>query len=159
MIEKIKKLRAQTGAPFEAIRRALSQSGGNEASARKLLAKFAKQTQVKKASREAKAGLVEAYSHMGRIGVVLEVNCETDFVSKNDTFRSFVHELALHIAAADPQDIAELLSQPFVKDETMTVGDRLAELTGKLGEKIVVARFSRFELGGQRAEGRVQRTE
>lgn len=147
MIKKIKKLRTETGASLEQIRQALTQSGGDPDKARTVLAEFAKQTQAKKALREARAGLVEAYTHLGRIGVVLEVNCETDFVSKNDTFRSFVHELALHIAAHAPQDTAELLAQPFVKDETMTVGDRLAELTGKLGEKIVIARFSRLELG------------
>ncbi|MBI3261454.1 elongation factor Ts [Candidatus Berkelbacteria bacterium] len=147
MIEKIKKLRAETGAPLEAIRSALAQSGGDEAKARKLLTKFAKLTHAKKASLEAKAGLVEAYTHMGRIGVVLEVNCETDFVARNDEFRTFVHELAMHIAAADPKNTSQLLTQPFIKDETMTVADRLVELTGKLGEKIVVKRFERYELG------------
>lgn len=147
MIEAIKKLRAETGAPLEAIRSALAQSGGDETKARKLLTKFAQQTHAKKASREARAGLIETYTHIGRIGVVLQVNCETDFVARNDEFRAFVHELAMHIAAADPSDTSELLTQPFIKDETMTVADRVVELTGKLGEKIVITRFSRFELG------------
>ncbi|MFY9484232.1 MAG: elongation factor Ts [Patescibacteria group bacterium] len=147
MIEKIKKLRAETGAPLEAIRSALAQSGGDETKARKLLTKFAKLAHAKKALRVAGSGLVEAYSHMGRIGVVLEVNCETDFVARNGEFRTFVHELAMHIAAADPSDTSQLLTQPFIKDETMTVADRLVELTAKLGEKIVIARFSRLELG------------
>ena len=147
MIEKIKKLRAETGAPLEAIRSALAQSGGSETNARKLLTKFAKLTHAKKASREARAGLIEAYTHMGRIGVVLQVNCETDFVARNGEFRTFVHELAMHIAAADPSDTSQLLMQPFIKDETMTVADRLVELTSKVGEKIVIARFCRIELG------------
>jgi len=147
MIEKIKKLRAETGAPLEAIRSAFTQSHGDEGKARKFLTKFAKLTQAKKASREARAGLVEAYTHMGKIGVLVEVNCETDFVARNDAFRTFVHELAMHIAAADPNNTSELLAQPFIKDETVTVADRLAELTGKLGEKIVVKRFERYELG------------
>ena len=147
MIEKIKKLRAETGAPLEAIRSALTQSGGDEAKARKLLVTFAKLAQAKKASRETRAGLVEAYTHMDRIGVIVEVNCETDFVARNNEFRTFVHELAMHIAAADPSDTSQLLTQPFIKDETMTIADRLVELTGKLGEKIVIARFHRIELG------------
>jgi len=91
--------------------------------------------------------LIGSYSHDGRIGVLVEVNCETDFVAKTDEFKELVKDLTLHIAASDPKNVAELLEQPFVKNPDVTVGDYVKEHIAKLGENIVVRRFSRFALG------------
>lgn len=147
MIEKIKKLRAETGAPLESVRRALARSQGDEQAARRLIAKFGQERVAAKASRQARSGIVEVYGHLGKIGVVMEVNCETDFVARNEEFKDFVHDLAMQAAATNPASVKELIGQPFIKDEAKTVADLLGEVTGKLGEKIVVGRFKRFELG------------
>ena len=121
---------------------------------------------LKKASRVAKEGRVEAYIHNGsKIGVLIEVNCETDFVARNEAFIQFAKDLAMHIAAMAPlyvkkddvpadvvaggADIAAicLLEQPFVKDASKSVQDLLNELIAKIGENIVVSRFTRFKVG------------
>lgn len=102
---------------------------------------------AKRNEREARSGLIGSYSHDGRIGVIVELNCETDFVAKTDEFREFVKDLTLHIAASNPSDKKELLGQSFVKNPEQTVGELISEHVAKLGENIVVKRFSRFELG------------
>jgi len=147
MINEIKKLRQQTGAPLEQIRLALQASRGDPTKAAKLLTEFGKQTAAKRAAKTASAGVVASYSHLGKVGVIVELNCETDFVGRNEQFHNFAHELALQIAAQDPKDAVELLKQTYIKDESKTVADLLAELSGKLGEKVVIGRFSRIELG------------
>jgi len=101
----------------------------------------------KRGDREARAGLIGGYTHDGRIGVLVEVNCETDFVAKTDEFKDLVKDLTLHIAASDPQNVDELAGQEFVKDPSKTVGDIVKEANAKLGENIVVRRFERIELG------------
>ena len=101
----------------------------------------------KRSEREARAGLIASYVHDGRIGVLVEVNCETDFVAKTDEFKELVKDLCLHIAASEPQNVEELLQQPFVKHPDQTVGDYIKEHIAKLGENIIVRRFSRMALG------------
>jgi len=118
----------------------------------------------KKAERVTTQGLVGAYIHTGgRIGAMIEVNCETDFVARTDEFKELVHNLAMQVAAQAPQfitaeEISEdaddvepeaacLLLQPYIKDPTMTVKDIIVEAIAKVGENIKVGRFSRFELG------------
>jgi len=103
---------------------------------------------VKRAERPADAGLIGSYVHDGRIGVLVEVNCETDFVAKTDEFKELVKDLCLHIAASEPADVNELLGQPFVKNPEISVSDHVKEHIAKLGENIVVRRFSRLALGG-----------
>jgi len=102
---------------------------------------------VKRGEREARCGLIGSYSHDGRIGVLVEVNCETDFVAKTDEFKELVKDITLHIAAMNPEDEQVLLNQSFVKNPEITVGDYLKEHIAKLGENIVIRRFSRLELG------------
>ena len=101
----------------------------------------------KRGEREARAGLIGSYVHDGRIGVLVEVNCETDFVAKTDEFKELVKDLTLHIAASDPENEKELLDQPFVKEPGKTVGEVVKQANAKLGENIVVRRFSRLALG------------
>jgi elongation factor Ts len=117
----------------------------------------------KKAERVASQGVIESYIHPGgRLGALIELNCETDFVAHTDEFKELAHNLTLQLVAADPQFITAeeipqeenldskevcLLEQPFIKDESKTIRDIINETVAKLGERISVKRFSRFELG------------
>lgn len=130
-----------------AIKKALDQSGGDKRKAREVLKSMSAEIAQKKSTRSAKSGMIEAYSHADRIGVLIEVNCETDFVARNFEFRNFVHDLALQIASMDPKDLKQLLKQPFIKDESITIKDLLEAIIGKLGENIIIKRFLRYELG------------
>jgi len=118
----------------------------------------------KKAERVARQGLVEAYVHSGgRIGAMIEVNCETDFVARTGEFKELAHNLAMQVAALAPQYISKeempegadvepqmacLLLQPYIKEPEKTIQDIITEAIAKLGENIKVGRFARFELGG-----------
>lgn len=146
-VDLIKKIRNQTGAGVMDIKKALVESGGDEKKALDILKQFASATAVKKATRSASAGLIEAYSHSGRIGVLVEVNCETDFVARNPEFKAFVHDLALQVVSMNPENVKALLDQEFVKDQSQTIKQILEGLIGKIGENIVIKRFSRYELG------------
>ncbi|KWW96842.1 translation elongation factor Ts [Hydrogenibacillus schlegelii] len=189
----VKELRERTGAGMLECKKALEEAGGDMERAAQILRERGMAAAQKKAGRIAAEGLVESYIHAGgRIGVLVEVNCETDFVAKNDDFRAFVREVAMQIAANAPryvskEDVPEdviarekeiyrqqalnegkpeavvekivegrmknfykeacLLEQPYIRDESKTVGELLNELVARIGEKIVVRRFVRFELG------------
>jgi len=101
----------------------------------------------KRGEREARAGIIGTYNHDGRIGVVVEVNCETDFVAKTDEFKELVKNICLHIASMEPKDVNALVEQPFVKNPDQTVDNYVKEYIAKLGENIVIRRFSRIALG------------
>lgn len=146
-IEEIKKLREQTGVGITDAKAALVDAGGDYEKALAAMRKKGLVKAAKRAGREAQAGLIGTYSHDGRIGVVVEVNCETDFVAKTDEFRDLVKDLTLQICSGDPADMDELLSQEFIKDPSNTVGDLVKEANAKLGENIVVRRFERLALG------------
>jgi elongation factor Ts len=146
-IDEIKKLRSLTGAGITDAKQALVDAGGNFDKALEAMKKKGLTKAEKRGEREARAGLIGSYVHDGRIGVLAEVNCETDFVAKTDEFKELVKDLCLHIAASDPQDVDGLLEQEFVKDPSKTVGGVVKEANAKLGENIVVRRFSRLELG------------
>lgn len=146
-IELIKQIRRETGAGVVQIKRALDETGGDVKKAKQLLRQHALKTAVKKSARATSAGWVEAYNHQGRIGVLVQVNCETDFVARNLEFRSFVHDLALQIASMNPASVLGLHKQPFIKDESQTIEEVLKSLIGKIGENIVIKRFTRYELG------------
>ena len=146
-LKEVKRLRELTGVGITDAKAALVEAGGDFDKALAAMRKKGLTKAEKRAEREARAGLVGTYSHDGRIGVVVEVNCETDFVAKTDEFKELVKDLCLHIAASEPADEKELLTQPFVKDPDKTVGDYIKEHIAKLGENIVVKRFKRFGLG------------
>ncbi len=99
-----------------------------------------------KASREANAGIVESYIHNSRVGVMLELFCETDFVCRSDPFRELAHDLALQIAAMDPKDLAELLEQPYIKDEKIRIDELVKGVVARVGENVRVGRFIRYEI-------------
>lgn len=145
----LKQLREETGVGIMDIKRALEESEGDVEKARQILKERSAMIVAKKSDRETKQGLIETYTHLGRIGAMVEVNCETDFVARNDDFKIFVHDLVLHVASMNPTDLEELLSQPFFNDESVTVRQRLDQLVGKIGENIQIKRFARFELGSE----------
>ncbi len=145
--EQIKQLRQKTNLSVMECKKALEDAKGDEKEALKLLEAKGQEKAVKKSQRETKEGLIEAYIHNnGKLGVLLELTCETDFVAKNSQFKELAHDLAMHIAAMEPQDVEELLSQPFVKDEQKTIGDLINEAIAKLGENIKIRKFVRLEI-------------
>lgn len=161
--ESIKELREQTGAGIMDCRNALIETEGKLESALKLLKERSLLKVAKKKDRATSQGLVEAYIHAGgRIGAMVEVNCETDFVARTDEFKELAHHLAMQVAAQDPQFISPdeipegdecdiviacLLCQPYIRDLSRTVQDIINEAIAKLGENIKVSKFIRFELG------------
>ena len=193
-IEKIKQLREETAAGMMDVWRAQQGPAGRQEGARRVLKERGQALAAKKSSREATEGLIDAYVHFnGRVGVLVEVNCETDFVARTSEFREFAHNVALHVASSQPQPLAvaqedipaeeveeerrivekqvaemgkpeeiasrivegrmqkwiserALLTQPFVKDLDKTVGDLLQETVQKVGENVVVRRFTRYAI-------------
>ncbi len=144
----VKKLRELTGTGMMEAKTALIEALGDQAQALRILQKRGHQVAAKKAGRPARAGIIEAYVHgEGRIGVMVEVNCETDFVARNQEFKALAHDLALHITANKPPDVSELLKQPFVRDLNLTVQELINQKIAKLNENIQVRRFTRYVLG------------
>jgi len=191
-IEDIKRLKNLTGVGLTDAKAALAESNGDFDKALAAMRKKGLTKAEKRGEREARAGVIGTYNHDGRIGVLVEVNCETDFVARNDLFKELVKDLSMHIAASAPEfvgidDVPQearkkvasefsdkvkaegkpaamvpqivdgmvkkhylercLLEQPFVKNPDQTVGDLVKEYNAKLGENIVVRRFSRMVLG------------
>lgn len=146
-IEEVKKLKDLTGVGLTDAKAALEEANGDFDKALDAMRKKGLTKAEKRGEREARAGLIGTYNHDGRIGVVVEVNCETDFVAKTDEFIELVKDLCLHIASMEPKDAKTLLKQPFVKDPAKNVGDLVKEHIAKLGENIVVRRFQRMQLG------------
>jgi len=191
--ETVKDLREKTGCGMMDCKKALAETNGDFEKAIDLLRKKGIAAASRRADRTASEGLIESYIHLGnKIGVLLEVNCETDFVSRSDDFKSFVKDLCMQIAAANPlylkrEDVPDaaiehekeiistqaknegkppaaiekiingriekyysevcLIDQPFIRDQKKTIKDLLGELTAKIGENVVVRRFTRYQLG------------
>lgn len=145
MIDDIQKLREATGAGVMECKRALAEAG-TVASAQKLLYERGLTKADIKAERKTGAGVLEAYIHSGRIGVLLEMRCETDFVARGELFRALAHDIAMHISAMRPMTVDELRAQPFMRDESITVNDLIKNVIAKTGENIVVERFTRYAL-------------
>lgn len=146
-VDDIKKLREETGAGIADCKEALSQSKGDISQAKEWLKQKGFDRAAKKAERQVKTGVVEVYSHGGRVGVLVEVLCETDFVAKTEDFKNLAHELALQIASMNPSSVEELLSQEYIRDNSQTIGDMVKSVIGKLGENIQIGRFERIALG------------
>ncbi len=146
-IETIKELRDSTGLSFNEIRHALGEAGGDKIKAIKILKVRGVAVAEKKASRSTGQGIVEAYIHSNkRVGVLVELLCETDFVARNPLFPELAHEIAMHIAAMDPQDGHELLGQPYVRDPGITITELVTQYIAKLGENIKIGNFCRLQL-------------
>ncbi|MDO8486905.1 MAG: translation elongation factor Ts [Candidatus Curtissbacteria bacterium] len=147
-VNDIKKLREKTGGGIADCRKALEESKGDFKAAEELLKNWGIDKAASKSDRVVGAGLVETYMHSGgKVGAMVEVNCETDFVARTDEFKNLCHELAMQVAAMDPKDVKELERQDYIRDSSKTIGDIVKETISKLGENIVVRRFMRFEIG------------
>jgi len=147
-IEEIKKLREKTRAGIADCRKALEEVGGDFKKAQELLKSWGMDKAAKKAERAVGAGLVETYIHNdGRIGAMVEINCETDFVARTDEFKNLAHEIVMQVAAMDPKDVEELLKQEYIRDPSKIIDQLVKEIIVKVGENIVIRRFMRFELG------------
>ena len=162
-VDSIKALRDRTGVGIMDCKRALQQAEGDIEKAEEILRRQGMASAAKKASRQTNQGLIDSYIHSGgRIGAMVEVNCESDFVARTDDFKRLAHDLAMQVAAMAPAyldsaDMPEgsdgnpqeacLMQQSYIKDPTMTVQDLVNEMVGKLGENVRVRRFSRFSLG------------
>lgn len=150
-IAQIKKLRQKTGAGVMDCRRALDEAKGDEAKAEKLLTKWGVMKAEKKVGRETKAGLIEVYIHAGgKIGAMIELQCETDFVARTDEFKHLAHEFCLQIASMKPKDVKSLLKQEYIRDPAVTVDQLVKQAIGRLGENIKIIRFIRFQLGNKK---------
>ena len=145
----VKELRERTNAGMMDCKKALVNSDGDMDKAIDWLREKGLAQAAKKASRVAAEGVVTQYvTPCGCTGVIVEVNCETDFVAKTDNFVNFANNVAKHIAMANPADLDELLAQKFVDDESKTIADLISEATVAIGEKISVRRFARYETEG-----------
>lgn len=157
----VKNLRKKTGASVMECRRALAQCGGNFEKAVDYLRKRGSEEALKKAERETSEGVIAAYIHSDKkIGAMVELLCETDFVARNSEFQELAHDLAMHIAAMDPkylspEEVSEksgvegeipLLTQPFIKNQDITIDDLVKEKITKLGENIQIRNFVRFKI-------------
>jgi elongation factor Ts len=155
--ELIKELREKTGAGIMECKRALDEAGSMD-EAEKLLKKWGLATAEKKAGRETSQGVIDSYVHAGRIGAMVELNCETDFVARTDDFKTLAREIAMQVAATNPTRLTSsepstdgdvpLLDQPYIRDPGRTVQELINESIAKLRENVVLRRFVRFELGG-----------
>ncbi|MBA3413602.1 MAG: translation elongation factor Ts [Chloroflexia bacterium] len=170
----VKELRQQSGAGIMECKRALEETSGDLDKAAALLRQQGLTKADKKSGRSASQGLIEPYIHgAGRIGAIIEVNCETDFVARTPDFKDLAHDIAMQVAATSPRyldadavpegDLPQLereygsraawveavclMDQPFIKDPKLTVRDLVRDRIAKLGENIVVRRFARFEVG------------
>jgi elongation factor Ts len=195
--EMVRSLRDKTGAGMMECKKALTEAGGDEEQAVEILRKSGLASAKKREGRIAAEGIVGSYIHMGgKVGVLVEVNCETDFVARTEDFQKFVKDIAMHICASEPlyvhkedipADVVEkereiargqaqadpknankpanivekmvegrlekfftesvLLEQPFVKDQAITIGELVTQLTAKTGEKVSIRRFTRYKMG------------
>ena len=143
----IKKLRNETSAGVSDCRQALEDAGGNYVKAKKLLLERGLQKAAKKEGKETSQGIVESYVHQGKVGVLVEVRCETDFVARTDEFKSLAHEIALQICSMDPKNMTVLLAEPYIRDPKLTIAELIKQIIAKVGENITVAQFTRIQLG------------
>jgi elongation factor Ts len=170
----VQRLRSETGAGVMDCKRALQESNGDIDKAREILRQKGLAAAVKRADREAREGLVESYIHAGgRIGALVELNSETDFVARNPEFRELARNIAMQVAAMSPLVVSEeeltqetraellkehgdekkaleaavLLKQPYIRDNTKTIEDLVTQVAAATGENVRIRRFARFQLG------------
>ncbi|NCT55331.1 elongation factor Ts [bacterium] len=146
----ILQLKEETGAGIMDAKRVLDETKGDYEAAKKVLLKKGLEKAGKKSDREIKAGLVWSYIHGGeqggRIGVIVKVGCETDFVAKTADFTTLCKEVAMQVSAMDPKDVKALLKQEYIRDTSKNIEQLIKETIAKVGENIVVADFSRLEI-------------
>ncbi len=146
-LDLLKKLRNDTSAGVSDCRQALEDAQGNYDKAKKLLLERGLEKAAKKEGKETSQGVVEAYVHQGKVGVLVEVRCETDFVARTDEFKNLAHEVALQVAAMNPKNVEELLKGPYIRDPQLTMEALVKQVVAKVGENITVVKFTRIALG------------
>lgn len=144
----IRSLREETGAPVIRVKKVLEEVSGDVKKARVILTKEGFEKASKREGRATSQGIIETYvHHSGKVASVIELFCETDFVARNEIFKTLAHDLALQLASSNAKDAKELLEQEFIKDPGKKVGDLLKEAITKTGENIRLGRIYRIELG------------
>lgn len=146
MTDDVKTLREATGAGVMDCKRALDDAKGDFEKAKALINERGLVKAETKKDRVAGAGLLMSYIHNERVGTLLQIHAETDFVVRGDLFKTLARDIAMHIAAMNPETVEELLAQPFVKDESTTIENLIKSVTAKVGENIKVERFIRYSL-------------
>ena len=145
--EQVKKLRDETGVSVMQCRKALDEAEGDMEKAKEILRKESKLHAAKKSERSLAAGVVSSYIHNNAgVGSMVELLCETDFVARNDEFKTLARDIAMHIAAMDPENTEELLEQAYIKDPERTIKDLILAAVQKFGEKTEIGRFARFAI-------------
>jgi elongation factor Ts len=146
-MDDIKQLREETGVSLMKCKAALEEAGGDMDKAREILREQGAKAAAKKADRDLNSGIVASYIHPNNsIGVLLKLACETDYVAKNEDFVELANDINLHIAAMMPETVEDLSEQPFVKNPEITIEKLIEEKTLKIGERIEVAEFTRYEV-------------
>jgi len=145
-IDQIKKLRNVTGVSLMKCKEALEKANGNIEEAREVLKKQGQEFAQKRLDRKTKEGIIDSYIHAGKkVGVMIELQCESDFVARSDGFQKLAHEICLQIAAVSSRDIP-LLEQPWIKDTKRTIKDLISDYIMKFGENVSLKQFIRYEL-------------
>lgn len=145
--EEIKALRDETGLSVMECRKALVEADGDKEKAIQILKSKGAAVAAKKGDRNLCAGTVASYIHAaGAVGTMVELSCETDFVSKNPEFKSLAYDIAMHIAAMKPENVQELLEQPFIKSPDQKIQDLVNGAVQKFGERTEIRRFTRFSV-------------
>ena len=145
-IEDIKKLRESTGAGVMDAKKALEDANGDMEKAKELLRAKGMERAQKKSDREIKAGSIFTYMHGTKVGSIVKIGCETDFVAKNAEFIKMGNEVAMHIAAMGPENVEELLEQDYVRNPSKKIKDLLTEVIAKTGENCIIAEFTRLTI-------------
>lgn len=149
-VKLIKQLRDETQVSIADCRKALDATEGNFEKAKEWLRKHGIESASKKAERETTQGLIESYIHgTGRVGALVEVSCETDFVARTEEFKKLAKEIAMQVAAMKAKNVEELLKQEYIRDNAKTMQDLVKESIAKIGENIVIKRITRLEIGGE----------
>lgn len=146
-LDLLKKLRVETSASIADCRVALEESDNDYKKAAEWLKKRGLEKAAKKSERETHQGLVEAYIHNGgKVGALIVLLCETDFVARTDEFKNLAREIGMQVAAMNPASIEALLKQEYIRDASQTIEDLIKSIIGKLGENITLKEFKRFEI-------------
>jgi elongation factor Ts len=144
----IKKLREKTGAGVMDAKKALEESNGDMKKAEAWVKEKGMARAEKKSDRETKEGYIASYVHTtGKVAALVEIQCETDFVARNEEFRSMAQNVAMQVASMNPETVEELLAQDFIKDGSQTIDQLVKGLSGKIGERFVVSKFVRYQVG------------
>ena len=146
--ENVKKLREETGSGVIDTRKALIEADGDATKAKEILKTKGIETVEKKANRATSQGLIETYVHAGgKVGAIVYLACETDFVAKTDEFKTLAKEISMQVAAMNPKDVDDILKQEYIRDSKKTVKQLVGETVAKTGENIQVKKIARFALG------------